>query len=224
MSLVSEYQIIYCLHFKIAPHFWQPEQVSRKQVKSVPWNFGSGSSMTCTIITSGSEWLQYFLNLNYRCIPEVLDSNGVRAEVFCGLPQSIHINNGVVFRLGDGRILPNPYQFIDHSNIRRSVHVFQILHLKSYAHQNYKTSRLDSALATVWGRSAETLRILYLTSLLMNLMEHTISWEVYSRSAGHEIPRLLWNKTVHLYIHKNPPLVTILCQTTPVYSPCTLYV
>jgi hypothetical protein len=43
------------------------------------------------------------------------------------------------------------------------------------------------------------------------------SWETDSRSASHEILRLLWNPTVHYRVHKSPPLDLSLCHTNTVH-------
>jgi hypothetical protein len=39
-----------------------------------------------------------------------------------------------------------------------------------------------------------------------------------NRSAGQEIPRLLWSPTVHYYVHDTPALVPIQSQMSQVYT------
>jgi hypothetical protein len=49
-----------------------------------------------------------------------LDSNldrNILTDVFNCFLQSLHVNDGVVHRLGDNRLLPNPFQFICHPTI-----------------------------------------------------------------------------------------------------------
>ena len=53
-----------------------------------------------------------------------------------------------------------------------------------------------------------------LTYLLSYSMQHSPSWEANRFSASQEIPRILWNPKVHYRIHKCPPPVPILMNST----------
>jgi hypothetical protein len=46
-------------------------------------------------------------------------------------------------------------------------------------------------------------------------MEQSPPWDDNSRSAGQEIPRVLWDSKVHCNIHKSTPLVSTLDLSTP---------
>ena len=50
-------------------------------------------------------------------------------------------------------------------------------------------------------------------------MQHSPSLEANWFAASQEIPRILFNPTVHYRIHKSPPPVPILSQLDPVHAP-----
>ena len=58
-----------------------------------------------------------------------------------------------------------------------------------------------------------------LTYLLTYYTQHSPSWEANRFTASQEIPRIVWNPTVHYRIHKCPPPVPILRQLDPVHTP-----
>jgi len=49
-------------------------------------------------------------------------------------------------------------------------------------------------------------------------MEQSTSWQADSRSAGQEIPSLLWNSRFQYRFHTNPPPSTILIYLNPVHK------
>ena len=59
----------------------------------------------------------------------------------------------------------------------------------------------------------------FITYFLTYSTEQSPSWEANRLAASQEIPRILWNPTVHYRIHKCPPPVPILSQLDPVHTP-----
>ena len=61
-----------------------------------------------------------------------------------------------------------------------------------------------------------------LTLVFTDFMKESPSWEAYWFSASQEIPRILWNQTVHYSVHKCLSFVPILTQIHPVHAlhPC----
>jgi len=57
-----------------------------------------------------------------------------------------------------------------------------------------------------------------LTYLLTYCVEQSPSFEANRFSVRQEIPRILWNPSVHYSIHKGPPHVPILSQIIPKYQ------
>ena len=51
-----------------------------------------------------------------------------------------------------------------------------------------------------------------------NAMEQSPFWEANSSLTSEEIPRILWNPTVHYHIQKRPPSVPILSQINPFHA------
>ena len=62
------------------------------------------------------------------------------------------------------------------------------------------------------------MKITYLLNYLLTYLLHG-TWEANRFSASQEIPRILWNRTVHCSVRKCPTPVPILSQLDPVHAP-----
>jgi hypothetical protein len=84
----------------------------------------------------------------------------------------------------------------------------------SYTKVRYRSSQFTSCL-TKFHQSPQ------FCSQLTNSMEQSPSWEANSQWARWDVPRLLWNPTFHYRVHKSPPMVPTLRQSTP-FNPASL--
>jgi hypothetical protein len=62
-----------------------------------------------------------------------------------------------------------------------------------------------------------------LISIPNNSTEQSPFWEAINRSAGQEIPRLLWNPNIFYRVQKTHSLVSVLCQINPSHILLGLY-
>ena len=59
----------------------------------------------------------------------------------------------------------------------------------------------------------------HLHTYLLTLCSRVLFEKLTGFAANQEIPRILWNSTVHYRTHKRPPTVPILSQLDPVHKP-----